>query len=271
MSNRTPVVLRVVVGLSVGAGVVLLCVGRDEPRPAMVPAVVREVPESGYADAVALALEQERLARGRPSSFELVARDEDSLDDANAQGRLDEPESDEEWQQLRRGGWNVTRFMVAAGHAARPSKLFRHKSLNPRDRYLSPAQRRELAEVMRPYRDGIQGVLNERHRITSKEMSELVAKGAVASTDLNGKPFRSSELPKESGSYNVFRRSGGRVFMANSDNMPGSALAESLMHVRGGELAQVVVAWFYEQGCLTMAEATALFERLAQPVQWNGR
>lgn len=250
-----------------GSGVAIACViawlagmfsfMRPLPYSAVVVPSVSVVPESGYAAATRVA---ESVAQGvmtipdGPGAPGLVL------------SRASET-PDSEWLKIRTETFDFAFYITTSAVALRPNKLFRHKSLNPRDVYLSPEKRAELVAMLEPLKRELLDLLKKRHSVTSTEMQEIMDRGGAATVRLQpGTPLDSALMPAEAGVYDVLKRRGDTVYLAKSQNMPGSSLIESVMHAKGVDMGAAIAAWFFSNGMLTESEYGHVLEALSLPV-----
>lgn len=258
-------------GVTVGIASVWIATARDPVRPSVESPGPRSpatpiVPESGYSLAESLAAEFARASTATPADVRLARPP------APVPAPAPSPEQDPEWQAMRRERFGLAQYIVTSGHAVKLRKLLRHTALNPRDVYVPPARRQELEQMIAPVQAEIRQILKRRHEIAATEMSELIDKGgAVRLQHASGNHLDSSTLPPEARDYNVFRHVGDSTYMANLSTMPGSALAESVMHAKGTELAGIIAAWCHAEGLLTEKEYGMVLAGLSLPVTWNGK
>lgn len=183
---------------------------------------------------------------------------------------------DAAWKRMRVGSSAIVEHIRLSAALLKHDVLFRHAELNPRDVYLSPEQRMQLAALTEPFLRTLNEQLAVRHSVAKQEMQAYAQAGGTHSASMkdirvskHGHKYLSDADPK--GEFDLHAIIDGRLHMARSRDLPGSALAASLMHDTGTQLGIAIVGWFYNQGCLTQAELNALTIRFATPVTWNGR
>jgi hypothetical protein len=180
--------------------------------------------------------------------------------------------SDSEWDAIEVGGVDLRQYLLTSAAAVTPDQLLRHRELNPRDVYIPAQARRDLWDLMRPLQKDLYKIVCEQSKVRDAEFSEMIESGAAAFVEAPGDDLDLSRLPATAtDKYNTFRRVGGRIYMVDTDRLPGTEVIALALQAKSAEVAVVIAQWFYSQGAMTTDELVALVRRIAASgkVSWN--
>jgi hypothetical protein len=176
--------------------------------------------------------------------------------------------TDDEWARLPRMR-GVSRTFMNCGVDMKAEKLYRAMDLNPRDVYIPPALRAELARVVESVRPSLDGLLHVRYLVESKALDAALLDGTASEARLSaidvlpaaGHPAGEGVKLKqisirdlEAAGVTIGTYDNGVVRGISRKHTPETRSVLEMEQALGLELAAAVAHWFIQIGALESGE-----------------
>jgi len=190
---------------------------------------------------------------------------------------------DKHWQKFSQRSRSIV-HLLDGGRAAKadPEQMFRHKDLNPNDKYIQPADRKMFQDFVKDYQEHV--LMEALAIVTTKrgeEWEKLLANGTADSLELTDDPELVAEMArlgtKRPGGKTTFfdprfykgnprmeliRHGPDGMFGLNESDFVDSAPYLEASNLLSQDFAAQIVNWFAQQGCLSPLEAQQLLEAI---------
>lgn len=170
--------------------------------------------------------------------------------------------TDPAWHTLPRVTKDLVRRLLLTQQCD-PSQLYRSASFNPRDLWLAPPVRREIAHIAEASGSRLQALRAELLAAKEREFAALHAAGQTFAVDLS--TLAGQTRLQRAGADPVFAEVDGRTLVAARAAMPDTAAAATAVDRATAELCAELAHAFAAHGALQPAELAALLAAAGPP------
>ena len=149
------------------------------------------------------------------------------------------------------------------------TQLYRSSSFNPRDLWLEPAARNEIARIAEATAVGMQRLRAELVTVKDREFAALHAAGKTFELDLT--TLEGLTNLRNAGTEAVFADVDGRTFLAARASMPDTAAAATSLRQATADLCVQLARRFADLGTLEPEEFDAILAAAEASVRTAGR
>ncbi len=177
-----------------------------------------------------------------------------------AQLRRDSAQVDAEWLACGRTVGDQVRRLAERPESAAPTALFRSHTFNPRDVFLSPADRSAIRAVVEDSAPAIEAAAGEHRAAMDRGLTSAVAAGRA--TRLSVATLRRSRWSGPLGRDPFLGSVDGETFAVAATSLPAAVRTREQLRVLGADLATRLIAEFGRAGALDAGEQAALRKTL---------
>ena len=208
----------------------------------------------------------------------------DSLLTLDVQKEAHEPAStwnDDQWLTFGRL-YELVHRLYEDPYSIEAKHLFRHEKLNPRDQYIRPSAREQLASLVEFYSPQLGKAWIHAARLRDEEFDSLIQMGAMrpleytddpkvlASMNKTRRASAADGIPGEPVFFGAiyynngkgltwFRRYGERTYGAANSDLPRYQHSKTIQREVSTSYLESIIVWFVAQGVLKPIEAMSLY------------